>query len=62
MFDYNELKEHAQAIKEFCSGRGMFHEEKCPFFRGWKREDGVDIVICELNKGMCSPCNWELDK
>lgn len=35
-------------------------EEQCPFFNGYKTEGMLQIVICELNKGMCSPCNWDV--
>ena len=38
----------------------MTNEEQCPFFNGYKTEGMLQIVICELNKGMCSPCNWDV--
>ena len=36
------------------------NEEQCPFFNGYKTEGMLQIVVCELNKGMCSPCNWDV--
>ena len=27
---------------------------------GYKTEGVLQIVSCELNKGMCSPCNWDV--
>ena len=27
---------------------------------GYKTEGVRQIVSCELNKGMCSPCNWDV--
>lgn len=55
----DDLKHCARVIRDFCS-ENYDNEESCPFFRGYKEEDGVKLVICELNKGECSPCNWEV--
>ena len=55
-----EILKHAKNIKEFCTEHTT-DEENCPFFRGYRKEyDNVNIVICELNKGQCSPCNWNV--
>lgn len=53
------IMEHANAIREYCA-KHILDEESCPFFKGYREEEGANIVICELNKGQCSPCNWEL--
>lgn len=55
----DDLKHCARMIKDFCS-ENYDDEQSCPFFRGYKEESGARIVICELNKGKCSPCNWEI--
>lgn len=52
----DDIKTHAKMIKEHCSQIVM--EKDCPFFRGYRNENGARIAICELNKGHCSPCNW----
>lgn len=57
----NQLLQAATEIKEFCSSEGVYNEEQCPFFRGYKKENGVDIVLCALNNGQTSSCNWELE-
>lgn len=59
-----ELVKHAAAIKEFCSDRGVYHEEECPFFRGYKISESDSrerTVICALNMGKTSPCNWKIN-
>lgn len=45
----------------YCSSEGVYNEEQCPFFRGYKKENGVDIVQCALNLGQTSPGNWKLE-
>jgi hypothetical protein len=35
-------------------------KEGCHFFKGDRREDGICSVVCELNQGQCSPCNWNI--
>ena len=54
-----EILKKARDIKEFCTSHTI-GEESCPFFKGYRRENGVCIVVCELNKGQCSPCNWDI--
>lgn len=49
----------AKNIKEFCAAHAI-DEDSYPFFKGYKKEDGADIVICGLNKGQCSPFNWDI--
>lgn len=55
----DEIKRHAQAIKQYCAEHTT-KEQECPFFKGYRKENGANIVICELNKGQCSPCNWDV--
>ena len=54
-----EILTQARNIKEYCINHTT-NEEQCPFFNGYKTEGMLQIVICELNKGMCSPCNWDV--
>lgn len=54
-----EILTQARNIKEYCINHTT-NEEQCPFFNGYKTEGMLQIVICELNKGMCSPCNWDM--
>lgn len=54
------LLQAATEIKKYCADEGLSNEEQCPFFRGYKKENGVNIVQCALNLGQTSPCNWEL--
>ena len=56
----NKLLESAKEIKDFCANEGLANEEKCTFFRGYKKENGVNIVQCALNLGHTSPCNWDI--
>lgn len=55
----NDILTQAQNIKQYCAEH-ITNEEQCPFFRGYTKQGNVSIVICELNKGMCSPCNWNI--
>ncbi len=54
-----EILTQARNIKEYCISHTT-NEEQCPFFNGYKTEGMLQIVIRELNKGMCSPCNWDV--
>lgn len=54
-----EILTQARNIKEYCINH-IANEEQCPFFNGYKTEGVLQIVSCELNKGMCSPCNWDV--
>lgn len=54
-----DILKKANDIKEFCATHTT-DEENCPFFNGHRKEDGTCIIICELNKGQCSPCNWNI--
>ena len=57
----NDLLKAAKKIKDWCSTEGIYNEEKCPFFKGYKEENGAKVVVCELNKEHTSPCNWEIE-
>lgn len=54
-----EILIQARNIKEYCIDHTT-NEEQCPFYNGYKTEGMLQTVICELNKGMCSPCNWDV--
>ena len=54
-----EILKRAYDIKEFCMSHTL-DEEGCSFFKGYRKEDNTSVVICELNKGQCSPCNWDI--
>lgn len=50
----SKLLESAKEIKDFCANEGLKNEEKCPFFRGYKKENGVNILHT-------FPCNWDIE-
>ncbi len=54
-----DIIENAKTIKAYCEEH-TYNEEQCPFFMGYKKENGVNVVCCKLNNGPCSPCNWEI--
>lgn len=56
------LLAYAKVIRDYCA-ENVEHEEECLFFRGYDEvEKNSYVVKCELNKGECSPQNWELER